>query len=463
VPAVVDGQRWILPVGFSLLAVFIGLLAGVEPKFAIAATLAIAFVLLAFSNLAAGLVVFTFLTFAEFALPAGAASITKGAGLLLALAWLAKVATERDTGATFFRAHPGMTYLILAFLGWGAFSITWSETPAGTVDNLSRYFLNFTVVVISFTAFRRREDVNLALMAWVAGTAFTAAYGLVSSPSSAGADVRLESTVGDPNELAMVLVAGAALSGAVAATATRSPLLRIAAWGVVGLALFSLVLTGSRSGALALGAAVIATILVAGRGSRGKATLAAAALSVTAIVFFVAFAPPSIKDRITQTLPGQVPNTEGRSTIWQVGWRMAQDNPVRGVGLGSFETSSIHYVLQPGALERTDQVIDTPKVAHNIYLQVLAELGVIGLVMLLAILAFPVACAVRAARNFRSQGDHRMDVISRAVVVALAAFLTSNFFLSSQFDKQLWLLIALGPVLLAISRQPNPAREVASA
>jgi hypothetical protein len=48
-------------------------------------------------------------------------------------------------------------------------------------------------------------------------------------------------------------------------------------------------------------------------------------------------------------------------------------------------------------------------------------------------------------------------------VVALVAFLTSNFFLSSQFDKQLWLLIALGPVLLAISRQPDPARDVAPA
>jgi O-antigen ligase len=445
-------QRWVVPTGFALIAAMLGALAGFDPKLAIGGSLAIGFVLLAFTNLAAGLVVFTFMTFAEFALPAGAASLTKAAGLLLVLAWLAKVATEREAGKTFIQAHPVETYLIIAFLGWGAFSVSWSETPSGTLDNLFRYFLNFTVVVITYTAYRRREDINLALYAWVAGTFFTAAYGLVGSPSTASPeDVRLASTVGDANELAMVLVAGTTLSIAVAINARRSPALRLAASGTAGLALFALVLTGSRSGVLALAAAVITTVLVAGPGSRAKALFAAGALSVVAIVFFVAFAPPAIKERITQTLPGQVPNTEGRSTIWQVGWRMAKDNPVKGVGLGSFETSSIHYVLEPGSLERADQVIDTPKVAHNIYLQAFAELGVVGLAMLVSILAFPIVCALRAARRFTKAGDAEMNIISRAVVVALAAFLTSNFFLSSQFDKQLWLLIALAPPLLAIA------------
>jgi putative inorganic carbon (HCO3(-)) transporter len=457
-------QRWVVPAGFLLIAAMLGALAGFDPKLAIGGSLAIAFVLLAFTNLAAGLVVFTFLTFAEFALPLGAASITKAAGLLLTLAWLAKVATDRDAGKTFLQAHPVETYLILAFLGWGAFSISWTETTAGTLDNLSRYFLNFTVVVITYTAYRRREDINFALLAWVAGTFFTAAYGLVGSPPTAGPDdVRLASTVGDANELAMVLVGGAVLSIAVAATAKHSPLLRLGASTTAVLALFALVLTGSRSGALALGAAVITTVLVSGRGSRVKALLAAGALSMTAIVFFVAFAPPTIKERITQTLPGQVPNTEGRSTIWQVGWRMAEDNPVRGVGLGSFETSSIHYVLEPGTLERSDQVIDTPKVAHNIYLQVFAELGLVGLVMLVSILAFPVVCALRAARRFATDGNASMSLISRAIVVALAAFYTSNFFLSSQFDKQLWLLIALGPVMLGIARQAQRSPGTAAA
>jgi O-antigen ligase len=214
---------------------------------------------------------------------------------------------------------------------------------------------------------------------------------------------------------------------------------------------------------LALTAAIGMTVVVAGRGSRFRALLAASGLAVVAIVFFVAFAPPDIKERITQTLPGQVPNTEGRSTIWQVGWRMFEAEPVRGVGLGGFQTSSIHYVLEPGTLERTDQVIDQPLVAHNIYLQTAAELGVVGLGLLLTILIFPMVCAARAARNFARRHDRQMDIRARALIVALVAVLTSNFFLSSMFSKQLWLLVAIGPAMYAVSRRAQSEDETARA
>ena len=41
----------------------------------------------------------------------------------------------------------------------------------------------------------------------------------------------------------------------------------------------------------------------------------------------------------------------------------------------NFPVASIHYLLEPGALMRTDFIVDNPKVAHNTYLNVLAELG----------------------------------------------------------------------------------------
>jgi O-antigen ligase len=233
--------------------------------------------------------------------------------------------------------------------------------------------------------------------------------------------------------------------------------IRLGAIATTLLALFSLILTGSRSGVVALLAVLVVTVAVAGPRWRAQALGAAALVSISAVVFFVAFAPPAIKERISEAVPGQVPVTEGRSTIWQVGWRMAKANPVRGVGLGSFQTSSIHYVLEPGNLDRTDQVIDTPLVAHNIYLQALAELGVVGLVMLLGILAFPIVCALRAARRFAEMGDSRMEVVSRAVVVALAGIYTADFFASEISSKLLWLLLALGPCLLTIASSDGRA------
>ena len=449
------GRSSVLGIGVvAFAAVSVGVLAGIEPQLAIGATLGLAFMLLAFVNLSAALVAFTLLAFLEFALPTGAAvSASKGAGLLLAMAWLARVASNRDE-RTFFSAHPGATYLMLAYLGWGITSLTWTESTSETLVDLSRYLLNFTLLVLVFTAVRTRRYAMAVFAAWVAGTAVTAAYGLIHSPTGDPAQaVRLESSVGNANVLATILVAGLVLSVGVAVSSKRSPILRTAAIGTAALALFSFVLTGSRSGVIALVVVLFTTVLVAGPRWRGRALLGSVALMLTAVIFFAAFAPAEIRDRIAQTVPGQVPDTEGRSTLWEVGWRMVEDHPVRGVGLGSFQPSSIHYILEPGELTRSDQIVDTPKVAHNIYLQALAEQGVIGLVMFCGILVIPIACALRAARNFARSHDLQMEIMARALVIALAGILAADFFASEQFNKLLWLLQGMGPALLAISQR----------
>ncbi len=59
-------------------------------------------------------------------------------------------------------------------------------------------------------------------------------------------------------------------------------------------------------------------------------------------------------------------------------WRSVEANPAEGLGAGNFAVSSKHYLLEPGALARSDEIIDEPKVAHNSYLGVLAELGMVG-------------------------------------------------------------------------------------
>ena len=131
---------------------------------------------------------------------------------------------------------------------------------------------------------------------------------------------------------------------------------------------------------------------------------------------------------------------------------MVEDHPVRGIGNGNFANTSVHYLLQPGAIVRDDFIIDTPKVAHNSYLEVLAELGVIGLVLFLTVLGFALACIVKAAWLFERVGDRQMELLSRALFVALVGLLASDFFGSRQFEKQLWLLLALGPAFLALAR-----------
>jgi O-antigen ligase len=214
----------------------------------------------------------------------------------------------------------------------------------------------------------------------------------------------------------------------------------------VPLCAYSLFLTLSRGGLVALGASLLAAIVIAGRW-RGRVIVLTLLALIGCVTYFAAFAPLEARQRVTTVQGGT-----GRTDVWTVGWRMVQNDPWRGVGAGNFANSSIHFLLQPGSIKRTDFIVDTPKVAHNMYLEVLAELGIPGLALFLAILGFSLLCIVRAARSFKRSGDVTLEILSRAIFVALVGILASDFFGSREYSKQLWLLLALGPALLAMAR-----------
>jgi O-antigen ligase len=75
----------------------------------------------------------------------------------------------------------------------------------------------------------------------------------------------------------------------------------------------------------------------------------------------------------------------GRGDYWHVAWNMVRDEPLLGTGAGSFEA---HWLRErPVSFPARD--------AHNLYLEVLAELGPLGLGLLLATLALPLAALQR--------------------------------------------------------------------
>jgi len=200
----------------------------------------------------------------------------------------------------------------------------------------------------------------------------------------------------------------------------------------------------------------VALIASVGFGARWRAPAAVGlvVLSLSCVGYFAFVAPPEAVERVTTAGGGT-----GRTDIWAVGWRMVEAEPFHGIGAGNFATSSIHYLFEPGLIRRSDFIVDTPKVAHNVYLEVLAELGIPGLLLFLGILSFCLLLMLRAAREFGRLGDRRMELIARAVIVATLATLAADFFASEQFSKQLWLLLALGPAMAAMARRAAEAPE----
>jgi tetratricopeptide (TPR) repeat protein len=94
----------------------------------------------------------------------------------------------------------------------------------------------------------------------------------------------------------------------------------------------------------------------------------------------------------------------GRVEHWRVALDDAAENPVLGSGAGSYKRYWLEHRPEPWPVED----------AHTLYIEMLAELGPIGLALILALFGFPLVLAVRAR--------HRPLVpIAAAVLVAYLA------------------------------------------
>jgi O-antigen ligase len=426
-------------------AFMVGVLAGFSPPVAIGLTVGVVFLVIAMADLTAGICLFAVGTFLDAVLPAdaqGTLSVPKLLGLVLVLSWLATVTAGEPERRERIFSHPGFLFVPIALVAWTALSASWAEAPDAALGAAARYLPNAMLFVIVFAGVRTRTQLMWVIGSLVVGAFLAAVYGMVSpSPDDAG-----RIAIGNANGTAASLVMGGTLAAALAITARNRPALRSASAIIVPLCLFAVFLTLSRGGLVALAVSLITAVFMAHRHRTAVLTAGLCAVLV-AVVYFGAFASSEARDRVLEANGGT-----GRTDIWKVGWRMVEAEPVRGIGAGNFPISSIHYLLAPGAITRSDFIVDTPKVAHNTYLNILAELGVVGLLLFMGVIAFSLGCALRAARCAVQAGDRQVEVLARGLVVVLAGLLAADFFGSREYDKQLWLVLSLCPAVLEISR-----------
>lgn len=452
-----DPAEFFVPVGVALSAVVLGALAGIEPKLAVGAALGIAFALITLANLSIGVAAFTLVMFFELSPVAGgsALSFTKLAGAILLISWIASFTSREHGRNTLWNRHPILTFALIAMCTWVGLSFVWAERPQAVPAEILRLLLTAILFLILYEAIRTPKQIRMVLGAFIAGSTFAAVYGVVATPDAsqfayaAGSEGlnRIAGTVGDPNVLAATLAAGLMLSVAMGFSKGRSSFVRVLCFVAAVLCLAGVFLTGSRGGLVALAGAVLAAIMLAPR-HRALAAFVGIMIALSATYYYADLAPQAARDRLSLADGGT-----GRTDTWKVGWRMIKDKPVTGVGAANFQVSSIHYLLvEPGALQDDTYVADKPAVAHNAFIQVLAEYGIPGLTFFLMIVIGSIAAAYRAAKEFGKRGDPGMELIAASVAVALVALLAADLFVSEHFNKQLWLLMALCPAMLAVAR-----------
>ncbi len=444
----------------GLVGIVLGLTAAVDPMLALAGAAGVALAGVVLVSPVTGVCMLLAVSFFEdFAEATGGPSLTKVLGLLLALAWLGGVAVASRAGMRpqgLVARQPALAAALALFTVWTVVSFVWATDLPLATDSVSRFALNFALfpIVLAFVVEARHVVALFAV--FVAASVASIGYGLLTDPSAGEpTEGRLAGAGINPNELGAVLVVAVVFGVALGLVRSWHPLVRVAAFAGAAISTVGIFLTLSRGALFGLAVAMLVAPLVLGPGRRRAVLVVMATAALCAVAWFGIVASESSRERVTN------PSAEGgsgRSDLWRVGWRMVEDHPVLGVGVGNFPARSVDYLLRPGSTENDAYIVDTPKVPHNIYLAVLSELGIVGLLLFVAILVTALAAAIRAAREFERRSRPVLDLLSRALFLGIVGYLAALFFSSQLFEKQLWLLLAAAPALLAIA-QRAPGEE----
>ncbi|HEV8250110.1 MAG TPA: O-antigen ligase family protein [Gaiellaceae bacterium] len=442
----------------GIVGIVVGIGASASASLTLAAAIGILFMTVATKSLPLGFCAFVFLTFFDRSTPlqSGGLTIVKATGAALTLLWLREVARNRRDTPMLFRSHPRLSFAVLFLACWTVASALWAEDHrlalTGGSGSAFRLAQGVLLLYIVFTFFRERRHLWWLVWSFLGGAAFAALIGLtgIYGVTQSVNDARLSGGFDDPNELAAVLVPALVLS-AFAFVAAPGRLARWACVALAGLFLYALAQTDSQAGIVALAVALILAIALSGR-VRPLAIATVTAFLLAGTAYYTFYTRPVALETIASPS-----NVGARETLWTVAGRVVHDHPVAGVGAGNFVVAEPPYTATGTNLPRSDLVV-RPELVHNSYLQVWAELGTIGLIAFLAVIGGSVLLALRAVRTAESSGDRELEMLSRGFLIATVSMLAAYFFATNQYEKQLWLVIAVGPALASIAARSAVAR-----
>ena len=433
----------------ALIAAPVGVVAVLSPPAAIAAVVAVAFVVATIVDLAAGLAMFASVTFFVLIPGIGASfvSIVKLAGLALLLS-LGRTIGRR----TLLQDHPLVGSVAIALVTWAFASALWAPDVGRARSRALTLLLSVVLVFIVYSAVRRARHARWLVYGYVVGAVSSAVVGFATPAPSEGDVGRLSGGIGDPNELALVLVPGLALAF-FALPGARTSAERWLLVGGAGAIAISLLETGSRGGLVALAVTFGAALVFGGR-LRGRVLASLVVFAALGAAYFVFAAPSQVTARVTHFTGG---GGSGRTDLWAIARQVAHDHPVTGVGIGNFEAVERSYTSRTTNLPAVDLVLDETHVVHNTYLELLAELGPLGLASFLLVVGATLGLGWHAVGAFARSGETDLEMIGRGVLIGLCGMLAASVFLSAEYEKQLWLLLGFAAALAGVAdRRPSP-------
>jgi probable O-glycosylation ligase (exosortase A-associated) len=335
---------------------------------------------------------------------------------------------------------------LLAFCALSFASLAWtvnSEETRTTAWDLLKLAAIYLTLVNVVTTTRRLAVVCGAMVL----ASLATSYGVIEMHFNGTPEELVEGyragwieVYADPNRAAMNIGLIIPLAVAFVARKESSWLWRAACVAAVAMAVVAIVFTYSRGGFLGLAVAMTVWAL------REQKKLRSVMLGSVLAMGLAIFAPQSFWERNeTVTSFHEDASAMGRVYAWQVASRISLDRPLLGVGAGAFRFAWPLYA--PPEATRA-------YVAHNIFLDVIGELGWVGLLFFLTFVSSATAGAFAASR-------HR-DVgwLARALAASLAGYLVCNVFSGYILSAHLHVYFGLAACAWRIAQRQEATEPV---
>lgn len=365
--------------------------------------------------------------------------------VILGLLLLASVPKVSRNGISVF---PPLVKILLLLIFFMIASIPFGVHPTYSFDSFLDFSKTLVLLYILLKAVNTVKE--LALVFWgVALTLFVLGFKTVMLERVGRLAV---SSTYDPNDLAFVMVSLLPIVYFLAKE-EKTMAKRLFLYATLALSVMTVILTVSRGGFI--GFLVISVAILKKESVSIKKSIVPLAIIAG---MFIWFAPQEYWDRMYTTFDNSDYNYSnqtggGRMEVWKRGLTIMKENPVLGVGFNCF---AVAEGLSHGGLGKWST-------AHNSFVQVGAELGVIGL-FLFSKLIFE---SVRSIRVLREEVKNKNiisgclpDSYMSAIEISFYGYLAAGFFLSQGYSTILYILVSLTAICQKIGKYNTAGKPI---
>lgn len=369
---------------------------------------------------------------------------------------------------------PGLLIAGVVLLLVHATSAYFSIRPDESFDRVIEWALEGVLLMaLIVNVFRTRADAIAAVNAVVAAGAVMGGIVLLQQLSGAtdgnflgfgqldaalvnddgSLQRRLAGPIGETNRFAQVMAVLIPLAAALAITSRGAA--RLGYWVMTALIIGGMALAFSRGVIVALAIAVPFALLFNLLRLRHVVAGALGGLLLLLLLPHYAERVISIGEVAVQTLglsPHGLRNADGaargRLTEMKSTAMVFAEHPLIGAGPGMAQVLYADYAPVVGGKVRPGE-----REAHNLYLQLAAETGIVGLVVFTTIIGFAFSGLERARKRLAAR-DYRLWGIACGMELALIIYLGTSLFLHSAYVRYLWMLLGLCIVVSSADRLP---------